>query len=170
MPLRLLGKLASGEMERRLQFALGDEALKQVRAGFRKSVAPDDSKWAPHASGTKGSRILVKSGRLRGSFSKRHAPNGFVIVSPVEYAGIHQHGGAIHHKASTRARGKRGRFLAKEKQQNRKGRSVGVTFLSAHTQTIPARPMLPDGQNLGPRWQAAFRSIADRTLRTLKKG
>ncbi len=91
--LQALKKLAQpGYLYGRLATAAAGEALRLVQMGFRAGTDPDDSPWEPLKS-RKG-MILIRTARMRNSFTSRATARGFVVGSNVKYVTFHQDGTA----------------------------------------------------------------------------
>ena len=100
--LQALKKLAQpGYLYGRLATAAAGEALRLVQMGFRAGTDPDDSPWEPLKS-RKG-MILIRTARMRNSFTSRAAARGFVVGSNVKYVTFHQDG-TRGHRAHTQQR------------------------------------------------------------------
>lgn len=102
---RLAG-LQTATFQMRLATKCGAAALKLVADEFRGSHDPRGNPWQPlkYRQGGKmrrgqygprrAGKPLMKTGRLRASFSTAVTPNGFRIGTAVQYAGYHQTGTA----------------------------------------------------------------------------
>lgn len=79
-------------LQRRATIACAQEIRTLVALGFRKSVAPDGTKWAPLK--VRNGKPLEDTGRLKNSFTTQIDPTrGRIEVGTnVEYANIHQEG------------------------------------------------------------------------------
>jgi phage gpG-like protein len=137
-----LGVLGGTAFQRDLHTRLARVALEQVRREFAEGLGPDDRSWAPTK---RGGTPLVFSGRLAASFGSGLEAAGFGLQSSVVYAGVHQEGAVIRAKRDVL------RFR------------VAGNWVSKREVTIPARPILPDGE-LGPTWSAALERALDEAL------
>lgn len=154
-----IGRLADGKLFTSLKKNLAEEALTQVKFGFRESRDPYGNPWAPLKR--REGKPLLDTGRLRNSFATANTSTGFRIGSSVSYAGFHQGGTSGHSKSEG---GRTGRFPKK----TRKG---GQRQLTLGGGGIPARPMVPteDRGGLGPIWSAAFTKAAGETFKKFLK-
>lgn len=139
-----LGEAAKGETRRELAKALADEARDLVDEGFASGTAPDGTPWkALHPTLSRSGQPLRDTRHLQGSFTTRVTNAGFVIGTNVRYAVTHQEGRTITPKRAPALRWK----------------VRGGKWFSAQKVTIPARPMVPEGE-LGPKWTNAFTEAA----------
>lgn len=146
-------------------------ALTELQLGFRESRDPYGRPWAP-LKYRKG-KPLLKTARMRNSFTVRITPTGFRIGTNVAYAEFHQRGTQGRKAAMTRfmAAGKNGRFISHAKAGARKAGSVSVRALNfkAGTGGIPKRQMVPEGDP-GPIWGKAIEGAVARTVNDTFKG
>ena len=172
--LQALKKLAQpGYLYGRLATAAAGEALRLVQMGFRAGTDPDDSPWEPLKS-RKG-MILIRTARMRNSFTSRATARGFVVGSNVKYVTFHQDGTGGRKQAQTMHRvqpyaydflqagklgTKRGRFISRQQAKKLKKRYVAVHSFSmtfaAGSGAIPIRRMVPAGGQLTQKWQTAI--------------
>lgn len=136
--------VASGEFEHRVAVNLAEEAITQLRMGFREQRDPYGTPWA-HLVGRSG-QALMNTGRLRNSFTRIVTSTGFSITTNVSYAAPHQYG------ATVRAKNKYVTF------------KVGGRWARKAQVTIPKRQMMPE-RSLGPIWSRAFAQTASKLLR-----
>lgn len=124
------------------------EALSSIRKNFEAGGRP---RWQPSIKKgkNKGTKTLVVSGNLSNVGSDIDYAGSQVILksNPLTrpYARIHQEGGTINRKASTRARRtkKDGRSVfASKKRDFGKAGKVDVSFSKPYQIKIPARPYL----------------------------
>jgi phage gpG-like protein len=137
---------------RRLLREVSAELNRQITAGFWFSRDPYGKPWKPLRSGL--GQPLLKSGALLRAAQSRpvEAITSVVIQVDLVYAGVHQHGAKIRAK-----RAKALRFR------------VGGRFIFRSSVEIPARPFLPTGPELPPRWRAGVANVIDaQVTRTLK--
>jgi phage gpG-like protein len=117
------------------------EALELVDEGFATSTAPDGSGWKKLA--LRNGQPLRDTRRLQSSFTGTSNSRGFKIGTNVMYAATHQDGKTIKAKGSGRLH-----FNA------------GGRHFSLKQVKIPARPMVPEGSALPPRWRNALNDAA----------
>lgn len=147
-PIRKAAALfASVPVRQRMCQVMSVAALEQVREGFMQQRDPYDRAWAPlkpqtllrrrtrkRPRPTRGTQILIDLRRMMGSFSN-------YAVTP--------QGFTIRQTLNTAERSVQ--FAYVHQFGNRAG-------------TIPARPMLPQGTTLPPRWEAAMVRAAEAVL------
>lgn len=143
---------ASRDLLPRVSKALAAESLTQVQLGFRASRAPSGDPWASLA--LRSGKPLMDTGRLRNSYTYTLLADGFRLGTGVAYAPTHQHGATI---LPVRAR------LLRFKVRG------GKTYFAKKT-TIPARPMVPTGSDLGPIWGPALQKAGAAELRRAMGG
>lgn len=136
-----ISSVASSQSRAELSRILMREALEQVDEGFATSRAPDDSPWAKLKF--RSGQPLRDTRRLQSSFTGESNSRGFRIGTNVEYAVTHQEGREIHARRAPYLR-----FVA------------GGRHFAVKSVTIPARPMVPEGSTLPPRWRDAFTDAA----------
>jgi phage gpG-like protein len=89
--LTALRKLCNGEaLKARMLRSASGEALALVMKGFQSGTDPKDDPWAPLRS--RNGMILVRTARMRNSFTSKPTATGFVIGSNVTYTKFHQDG------------------------------------------------------------------------------
>jgi phage gpG-like protein len=125
-------KVAGGKLTDRARRAAGEAALTELRRGFRNSRDPYGKPWAELV--LRDGKPLRDTGRLANSFSLRLTPNGFTIGTPIEFAYVHQFGATI-----VPVRAKALRFKPRGSKR----------FVTLQKAVIPARKMLPEGDDLG---------------------
>ena len=181
--LSALRRLCQGEaLKARMLRAASGEGLRLNQLGFRDGTDPTGDPWAPLKS--RVGVILVKTARMRNSFTSRPTPTGFVIGSNDEKVKWHQDGTNGRKNAQTQHRAmpyagdfisagklgtKRGRFIsraqARKLGQHTGGGAIGVKSFSmtfgVGSGAIPARPMVPTGGELTAKWQIAIDSTCD---------
>ena len=178
-----IAQIRDGKVQTAMRKVLAEEGLTQVRLGFRESRDPYGVPWAPlqHRSG----KALIKTSRLRNSYTTRPTSKGFRLGTNVHYAGVHQNGwdgrtGAWSRKQAVDARGKfastatdgkrdaSGRFL---KRSKRKAVGFRVLNFQAGRGGIPARPMVPTKSRggLGHIWTKAFHEAAATVFQKFKR-
>lgn len=140
----LAEKLGGGAAERALEdisVAMAEEALSQVRDGWKKSADPYGKGWAAKKRDD-GRRILVgKTGNLQGSWNRKRAnATGFEIESGKDYSGFHQDG-----FKTRRGTGKK-------------------AFRVGSLAKVPARKMVPEEGDISPTWEKAFDEVAEDVL------
>lgn len=139
-----LGETARGKTRLDLAKALAAEALDLIDDGFATGTAPDGSKWEPlHPTLSRSGQPLRDTGRLQRSYTARVTNSGFVVGTNTRYAVTHQEGRTIVPRYAPALRWK----------------VRGGKWFSAQKVTIPARPMVPEGE-LGPKWSNAFTEAA----------
>lgn len=87
----LARRTAEPSFLRELNKQLAEEAITQVRIGFRQSRTPYGETWKAllHRQG----KPLMDTGRMRNSFSRQDVTaRGFRVDTDVVYAGTHQYG------------------------------------------------------------------------------
>ncbi|WP_347268171.1 phage virion morphogenesis protein [Paracoccus sp. (in: a-proteobacteria)] len=141
--------------QRRPFFAeVGEQLILSAGRNFKAEAAPDGTPWTPLAPATIKARarrsrsqlaILRDRGLLAGSINYQATDDEVRVGSPVEYAAIHQLGGAIEKPARAakvyRRKGKDGsigRRFVRKKQAD----VVSDVSIGAHRVNIPARPFL----------------------------
>lgn len=135
-----IDRLASQGARRILTKQLGVQALQLVKTGFREGQSPDGQPWKRPL---RGGRPLRDKGILANSFTMvSYSPLVFSVGTNVPYAPVHQFGATIRAGAKPWLIFKIGKRWAKKKQV-----------------TIPARPMLPQGNDVPPSWERAFTAI-----------
>ena len=97
--VRGLRLMASGKTAERVTRALAQEAVTQVRLGFKNGVDPSGNAWKALTSRPGGSPLRDK-GRLANSFSAKATGTTFVVGTNVKYAATHQYGATIRPKAA----------------------------------------------------------------------
>lgn len=107
--------------------ALGRVLVTRIQLTFRRSTAPNGTRWAPLK--LRQGQPLVDSGRLRASITSKVQDREVVVGTNVQYARVHQFGATI--------RPKRAKLL---RFPNGAG---GFAF--ARQVTVPARPFMPIG-------------------------
>ncbi len=145
---------------------LAEETVRLAHDSFEHSRDPDGNPWKPitHRDG----KPLLETGRLRNSIrAARITPKGFMVVSNVKYAAIHQYGGTIKQHARSELRG----YSASRKGRQRRDRLKRVGLYSKKKAvmrpasigergiTIPARPYLADARRLSPSWRRAYMRV-----------
>jgi phage gpG-like protein len=143
-------KLGGRSVQAGLSRVLMAEALELVDEGFATSTAPDGSPWAPLK--LRAGQPLRDTRRLQGSFTGVFSARGFRIGTNVMYAPTHQEGRTIRPRRAQMLRWR-----------------VGGRSFAAKEVTIPARPMLPTGSKLPPRWKTAFDEAAIEYMRTVMR-
>ena len=142
--LKRAGALAKTALPRNL----GAELLTQAQLGFRNSVAPDGTPWAP-LKFRSGKPLLDTGAHLYGSLHIARAdPTAITLALGFAYAAVHQYGATI--------RAKKAKTLA--------FRIGGGKRAFAKQVVIPARPMLPVG-TLPERWAQALVATAEEVMR-----
>lgn len=160
---------ALGENKLRIAISkqLAEQAITEVRKGFRASVDPYEKPWAPPQF--RAGKTLLDSGRLRNSFSYQSVTaRGFKVGTNVIYAPVHQYGATIKPKKAKALRFKVP-MLGPAPKGGGKGKRSGGTgsaFVFAKSVTIPMRRMMPvKTLGLGAKWQRAFNRAAAAALR-----
>lgn len=143
---RLALKLSrlSGTVMAKVTGEVAEETRLLVAEGFQRGVSPDGRAWAPLRS--RSGQPLRDTGRLASSLTVEHAGLRFSVGTNVVYAPVHQYGATITAKRAC------GLYSA------RQGQFFGKTV------TIPARPFLPTGTALPPRWEVRVREAASEAL------
>jgi phage gpG-like protein len=168
--LRAALSRAGGTGERlALSKNLAEEARTQVAFGFQSGVDPYDRKW-PKLRSREG-QPLRDTGRLMNSVAGQPSmtATGFTISTGVKYAATHQYGATIKAKNPSYNFGgagsdgqdmvRAGKPMLRFRVGGRKGR-----WVSKEKVEIPRRQFMPEG-DVGPRWLAAFQSVADLFMR-----
>lgn len=107
----MLGDLQANGVQRYTK-ALSEEAVRQIKLGFRQSRAPSGAGWKPLLF--RVGQPLRKTGRLQNSFTREvRGRTSFVIGTNVMYTATHQYGAEI--------RPKRAKFLAFQVPKARSG-------------------------------------------------
>lgn len=152
--------LPSDIVKGELAQVLSGTALKLIADEFKYGVDPYGRKWKPVK---RGGQPLIKTGRLRASFSARPAPGGISIDTTVAYAAVHQNGADV--APHSRLQGgtiwshpETGRILSKAQA---KRRTLVVEHKFSHKTygsgfKITRRMFIPTG-TLGAIWRNAFR-------------
>lgn len=151
---RLQGLLNRMDNRTPLFARIGDRLVKSTSDNFRSQSGPDGVAWQPLRPATINARtskgltpiqILRARGNLAGSINRLATNDEVRIGTPVEYAAIHQLGGAIQRAARSAkiyrmkaADGAIGRRFVKKKKANLET----DVEIPAYTITIPARPFL----------------------------
>jgi phage gpG-like protein len=172
--LQVLRKLCQGEtLKARILRAAAAEGLRQNQLGFRSGTDPDDSPWEPLKS--RSGMILIRTARMRNSFTSRATARGFVVGSNVKYVTFHQDG-TRGHKAHTQQRftSSGGKFVSmhnmelmegrarvtnasgKRTSRKRSVRGIVTMQMKAGGGAIPIRRMVPAGGQLTQKWQTAI--------------
>ncbi len=158
---RDIGQMAQNvqELMRKLPALAGAEVLMTVDENFRSQSFFGDP-WEPRKDGDTGRAILVKSGRLRRSFSLDVSRLQVIVRSDAPYAEIHNEGGLVDNVAAVPAHTRR-RFSTEEVSAPgaRKPRYVksliGKHQVQAHTRQLnhqmPQRQFLGDHPQLTER-------------------
>lgn len=168
-------RLASRPGMRILTKQLGIQALQLVKTGFREGQSPDGQPWK---RSLRGGRPLRDKGILANSFTlESHSPLSFIVGTNVPYAPVHQFGATIvatgkgASRLATARRAAKAIFAGAEetlKAKAREGRQSENPYLIFRIKkrwakkkqvTIPARPMLPQGNDVPPSWERAFTAI-----------
>jgi len=140
--------------------SVGERLMSSTKDRFREETDPDGAPWKPLAKATIKARISKrqipltilrsntrgkKGSSLAGSINVRMSEEDVRIGSPLDYAAIHQLGGAIQMPARdakiyrTKDRtGQVGRRFAKKKTANH----ITDVKIPAYSISIPARPYL----------------------------
>ena len=183
--LAALHRLCQGEaLKARMLRAASGEGLRLNQLGFRDGTDPTGDPWAPLKS--RVGVILVKTARMRNSFTSRPTPTGFVIGSNDEKVKWHQDGTNGRENSETRHMTmpyfsdfmqvskygklgtKRGQFMSRKTAARIKGsvatKSFSMTF-GVGSGAIPARPMVPTGGVLTAKWQAAIDSTCNGVMK-----
>lgn len=151
-----LAKLSGDDLHGRLKAALAIRAEKLLLAGFRQSVDPYGTPWAPvHRHGPTGAagKPLMDSNNLRGSRVSIPTTTGIEVGLAAPYASFQQLG--------THARRRRTQSFARARAAARRsGRPLGPGG-------IRPRLMVPTAERgIGPIWGEAFER---ETLAVLRK-
>jgi phage gpG-like protein len=85
-----MNRLATGQEQRALVRGLGALSKELVDEGFARGRAPTGRRW-PEPQYRRGP-AMIRSGRLRKSFTLRIGESGFEIASPLHYSHILQKG------------------------------------------------------------------------------
>lgn len=121
-----------------------------VREGFRRETDPYGVPWAP----TKRSNpVLHDTGALEDGIRWKADSRALIFRTTGkanEYAAYHQYGT----RASTRARGKGGRFRSKKGTAKLKRAAVGITYIPG----LPARKFLPDEGRMPAGYEVRIRN------------
>jgi len=144
-----LGKLMDAMKDTRpIRRAIGELLLESTRERIRaQGPDPDGNSWQPlsptYLLTKKGRGMLRESNSLIETLCWQLTDDGVVVGSNKPYAAIHQLGGVIRKKASTktirlRKVGNQTRFA---KKSHKKAREMTVK-VGEHTIHIPARPYL----------------------------
>lgn len=108
---------------------IGQDLITSTQERIRDQVTPEGTAWPAlrpdYAAAKRGSGILVESGRLIGSFTRKVDGRELLVGTNVLYAAIHQFGGVIRPKAGSRLRFR-----------------IGKRTVFARQVRIPARPFL----------------------------
>jgi phage gpG-like protein len=175
--LSALHKLLDGEaLKARMLSNAAAQALTLVMLGFRDQKDPTDTPWKPLQS--RDGMILVRTARMRNSFTSRATARGFIVGSNVEYTQYHQYGTNGRRQSQTRHMvmpyasdflmagklgTKRGRFISRKQAKTlsaSKYGSIGVHVFSVTfaegSGKIPERPMVPVNGQLTAKWQLAI--------------
>lgn len=124
--------------------------MDQVHESFDTGTDSHGSPWAP--TKLRAGRPLHVTGSLEASYSAKGIGTGIQIQSSAVSANVHQHGATIEAKKSPYLRFQ-----------------VGGRWFQVQQVTIPARPVLPEG-DLGPRWEDAFNDALDKLAKDLLGG
>ncbi|MDN5785738.1 phage virion morphogenesis protein [Pseudorhodobacter sp.] len=133
---------------------IGDRLVKSASDNFRAQSGPDGTPWQPlrpatikvrNARGLTPIHILRARGNLAGSINRQATDDEVRVGTPVEYAAIHQLGGAIQRAARSAkiyrlkdANGTVGRRFVKKKKANLETE----VEIPAYAINIPARPFI----------------------------
>lgn len=108
---------------------IGQDLITSTQERIRDQVSPDGAAWPAlrpdYAAVKRGSGMLVESGRLIGSLTRRVDGPQLLVGTNVLYAAIHQFGGVIRPKSGSRLRFR-----------------IGRREVFARQVTVPARPFL----------------------------
>lgn len=139
--VKTLDIMREPEFKKGLVANLAAEAQNQIAEGFQTETDPYGVKWKPsHRAATEGGITLSDRGILRNSFQlTRVSERGFTIMSKLKYSGIHQRGGTI-----------------KPKKKKALRFQIGGQWFIKGAVKIPQRRMVPDNDNLGPKWSEAL--------------
>jgi phage gpG-like protein len=175
--LQALRKLCQGEaVKSRMLRAASGEGLKLVQMGFRTGTNPNDDPWEPLKS-RKGV-ILVKTARMRNSFTSRPSSTGFVVGSNDEKVKWHQDG-TKGHRAHTQQRfiSGNGRFVRMANMElmtgkarsggrlkSRQVRGIRTLQMKEGGGGIPARQMVPPNGMLTPKWQTGIDNVCNEVM------
>ena len=169
-----------GELSKKLS----ENAITQVRMGFRRAIDPYGAPWAgiTHRSG----KPLNASGALRGSIKRRDVTDDrFTVCIGGKYAGVHQNGATIRAKNTRRVeytrRNSRGRNAKGGLKRRGKGFGayhnvvafrkaltfqIGGKWISTDKVTIKRRMMVPTaGRGLPHTWSTAFQRTVNQKLK-----
>lgn len=156
--MKLLGERGLSMMTK----ALKEEALRQIKLGFRQSRDPYGNPWKK-LQFRKG-QPLRATGRMQNSFTAVGQGEGvFVVGTNVMYAGTHQEGKVIVPKTK--------QFLAfrvPTYARGGKGAKNGERWVFAKKVTIPKRQMVPE-KDWGPIWTKAFSETETSVLTKILK-
>lgn len=159
--MRQILRTVAGARER-LTKVLAEEAMTQVRLGFRESRDPYGTPWAPLAMRAGGKPLDDTGTHLKGRITVlAQRETFFRIGTNFIGARLHQKGGTVRPK-----RAKALRFTG----YNARGRRDGKNVIFARKAVIPARPYLPTQRGLGPIWGPAFQAAARRFMSRILKG
>lgn len=127
--------------------SVGEFLLLRTQERFDSEVDPEGKSWAPLAASTlrskRNRKILTESTALRRSIVYRVSDAGVEIGTNIDYASIHQFGGAIAQAARTRTlnfridRDGKSRFAKKKRANFQQDVQVG-----SRTVVIPRREFL----------------------------
>lgn len=145
-------KVAQGRFAESARRQAGEAALTELRKGFRASRDPYGHTWKELA--IRSGKPLRDTGRLANSFSLQITKDGFVIGTPIAYAHVHQFGATI---VPVNAPALRFRVR-------------GVGFFTLQKVVIPARPMLPEGDDLGTWRDPIAEACGDAWVKLWSKG
>lgn len=140
-----------GQLIRRLPQLVGAEVLATVDDNFR-SGSFFGSPWEPRKDNDTGRALLVKSGRLRRSFSLDISRLQIIVRSDAPYAQIHNEGGEVNATVSVPAHTRR-RFETEEVSSPRARKTkyvkslIGEHKVRAHTRQLNHH--MPQRQFLG---------------------
>lgn len=169
--LRLrLSRTSTSDFRERLARVVGEAARTELALGFRNSIDPYGTPWAP-LKRRKG-KPLLDTGRLRSSFTYHASASGLRVGSNVVYAKFHQYGTGGRKQAGGRSQAVRGnRFVSNAAAGRQRRGAVSFRRLNyaAGSGKIPARLMLPTSDRGLGNWEAPMRAAAKRFVaRSLK--
>lgn len=160
---RRLREVSKPSSTSRMMAVIAEEAMTQVRLGFRESRDPYGVPWKPLTLRVGGKPLDDTGAHLKNRIVV--IPSGassFRIGTNFVGAKVHQYGANI--------KPKNGQFL-RFNGYNARGRRDGKNVVFARSVTIPARPYLPTKEGgIGPIWGPALRAAARRAMsRILQK-
>lgn len=134
--LAALGRLANPPMREAFD-EVGQYLVSEVQQLFRAGRAPDGTPWKPSLRArVEGGKTLLERGHLRDSFTHQASADELLVGTSDKRARIHQFGGEI------RPRGAKALHFV----------LPGGRHVVTQKVTMPARPMLPEG-DLPPAWR-----------------